>query len=190
MDSQTEKKITETPEFQEIDSNDFLRGIDFENDEGDPDEADPDDDATPDSSDEIEAILNASNPIKEGAKAIRKMGAEAKARQSDTEPEQKPEPAKSKLKPKAMATFYVATVDLALDKICGFIAKKPSGKEFRLTAEERADYLDISTAFFEAANIQFSPTIVAQDAKLNIYAIKIEVDEYDGQTFSEFLKED
>jgi len=59
---------------------------------------------------------------------------------------------------------------------------------FRAAMKRMHRYL--KNVYEEFGDLLEAETIVAQDAKLNIYAIKIEVDEYDGQTFSEFLKED
>lgn len=69
----------------------------------------------------------------------------------------------------------------------GEIREYKTPHTFRAAMKRMHKYLKY--IYESAGDLLEAETIVAQDAKLNLYAIKIEVDEYSGETFSDFLNE-
>ena len=108
---------------------------------------------------EIEEIMASANPVRQAADTMRRMAPAAPSAASPTAPADSAEP-KPALKARAMAALYVKTVDIGLDRVGRYISGKEDGREYRLSSTDRADYLEVSEAFFEAVNVKLTPEII------------------------------
>lgn len=109
---------------------------------------------------EIEEIMASANPVRQAAETMRRMAPAAPTAASSTTAAADSAEPKPALKARAMAAMYVKTVDIGLDRVGRYISGKEDGREYRLSSTDRADYLEVSEAFFEAANVRLTPEII------------------------------